>query len=163
MLDAAPDLPSVIYNSPHYGFETRADLFFQLRADHPNLVGYKEFGGRQSLSYAAEHITSGSPDLDLLVGVDTQVVHGIVHCGAVGVITGIGNVLPDAVLTSIRLARAAAGGDPTALRLALELEQRPRSALRRSTRAPTSCSSTSISPCSPATPSTSITSTRRTR
>ena len=122
VLGAAPELPSVIYNSPYYGFETRADLFFELRDDHPNLVGYKEFGGRQSLSYAAEHITSGSPDLDLLVGVDTQVVHGIVYCGAVGVITGIGNVLPDAVLTSIRLARAAAGGDPTALRLALELE-----------------------------------------
>ncbi len=123
VLGAAPDLPSVIYNSPHYGFETRADLFFQLRTDHPNLIGYKEFGGRDSLSYAAEHITSGSPDLDLLVGVDTQVVHGVVFCGALGVITGIGNVLPDAVLTLIRLARAAAGGDPTALRLALELEQ----------------------------------------
>ena len=122
VLGAAPDLPSVIYNSPYYGFETRADLFFQLRADHPNLVGYKEFGGRESLTYAAEHITSGSPDLDLLVGVDTQVVHGIVFCGAVGVITGIGNVLPDAVLTLIRLARAAAGGDPTALLLAGELE-----------------------------------------
>jgi 4-hydroxy-tetrahydrodipicolinate synthase len=123
VLDAAPNLPCVIYNSPHYGFETRADLFFQLRADHPNLVGYKEFGGRESLSYAAEHITSGSPDLDLLVGVDTQVVHGIVFCGAAGVITGIGNVLPDAVLSLIRLATAAAGGDPDALRMALELER----------------------------------------
>ena len=122
VLGAAPELPSVIYNSPYYGFETRADLFFQLRADHPNLIGYKEFGGRQSLTYAAEHITSGSPDLDLLVGVDTHVVHGIVYCGAVGVITGIGNVIPDAVLASIRLARAAATGDPTALPLALELE-----------------------------------------
>jgi len=123
ILGAAPDVPAVIYNSPYYGFETRADLFFALRQEHPNLVGYKEFGGRQSLSYAAEHITSASEDLLLLVGVDTQVVHGIVYCGAAGVITGIGNVLPEAVLTSIRLATAAAGGDPTALRLALELEQ----------------------------------------
>ena len=123
VLAAAPEVPAVIYNSPHYGFETRADLFFALRRDHPNLVGYKEFGGRQSLSYAAEHITSTSDGLLLLVGVDTQVVHGIVYCGAAGVITGIGNVLPEAVLTSIRLSKAAAGGDPTALRLALELEQ----------------------------------------
>jgi 1-pyrroline-4-hydroxy-2-carboxylate deaminase len=123
VLDAAPNLPSIIYNSPYYGFETRAELFFDLRAEHPNLVGYKEFGGKESLSYAAEHITSESSDLDLLVGVDTQVVHGIVYCGAVGVITGIGNVMPAAVLTSMRLARAAANGDPTALRLALELEQ----------------------------------------
>jgi 4-hydroxy-tetrahydrodipicolinate synthase len=123
VLAAAPDLPAIIYNSPYYGFETRAELFFQLRAEHPNLVGYKEFGGRQSLSYAAEHITSGDPELDLLVGVDTQVVHGIVYCGAVGVVTGIGNILPDAVLTSIRLATAAAAGDPVALCLAGELER----------------------------------------
>lgn len=122
VLQAAPGLPCVIYDSPHYGFETRADLFFDLRDEHPNLVGYKEFGGRDSLSYAAEHITSGSDDLALLVGVDTQVVHGIVNCGAAGVITGIGNVLPEAVLTLVRLSHAAARGDPMAWRLALELE-----------------------------------------
>jgi 4-hydroxy-tetrahydrodipicolinate synthase len=113
----------VIYNSPHYGFETRADMFFAIRRDHPNLIGYKEFGGGHSLSYAAEHITSTSDDLLLLVGVDTQVLHGIVYCGAAGVITGIGNILPEAVLTLFRLATAAAAGDPTALRLARELEQ----------------------------------------
>lgn len=27
ILEAAPSIPAVIYNSPHYGFETRADLF----------------------------------------------------------------------------------------------------------------------------------------
>jgi dihydrodipicolinate synthase/N-acetylneuraminate lyase len=123
VLGAAPSLPCVIYNSPHYGFETRADLFFDLRRDFPNLVGYKEFGGRTSLSYAAQHITSASDDLALVVGVDTEVVYGIVDCGAVGVITGIGNVLPDAVLTLVGLSRAAADGDPAALRRALELER----------------------------------------
>ena len=41
ILAAAPGLPAVIYNSPYYGFATRADLFFALRADHPNLVGFK--------------------------------------------------------------------------------------------------------------------------
>ena len=44
ILDAASELPAVIYNSPYYGFETKADLFFDLREDHPNLVGFKEFG-----------------------------------------------------------------------------------------------------------------------
>src|SRR5690606_36176271 len=43
ILNAAPELPAVIYNSPHYGFATRADLFFALRDEHPNLVGFKEF------------------------------------------------------------------------------------------------------------------------
>ena len=123
VLAAAPSLPSVIYNSPYYGFETRADLFFELRRDFPNLVGYKEFGGRASLSYAAQHITSAADDLTLVVGVDTEVVHGIVNCGAAGVITGIGNVLPEVVLRLIELSRAAATGDPIALNLALDLER----------------------------------------
>jgi 4-hydroxy-tetrahydrodipicolinate synthase len=122
ILGAAPDVPSVIYNSPYYGFETRADLFFALRDEHPNLVGYKEFGGADSLSYAAEHITSGDDDLLLLVGVDTQVVHGIVMCGARGVITGIGNIIPEQVLTLQRLATAAAAGDSVSHRFALELD-----------------------------------------
>jgi 4-hydroxy-tetrahydrodipicolinate synthase len=60
ILAAAPDLPAVIYNSPYYGFATRADLFFALRAEHPNLVGFKEFGGHANLRYAAENITSRS-------------------------------------------------------------------------------------------------------
>lgn len=123
VLKAGSDLPAVIYNSPYYGFETKADLFFDLRAEHANLVGYKEFGGAASLLYAAEHITSSTDDLILLVGVDTQVVHGIVNCGAAGVITGIGNVLPVPVLRLIELATAAAGGDPIAHQRALELER----------------------------------------
>jgi 4-hydroxy-tetrahydrodipicolinate synthase len=52
------NLPAVIYNSPYYGFATRADLFFELRREHPNLIGFKEFGGGADLRYAAEHITS---------------------------------------------------------------------------------------------------------
>ena len=53
ILAAAPNLPAVIYNSPYYGFETKADLFFDLRSQFSNLVGFKEFGGTDSLSYAA--------------------------------------------------------------------------------------------------------------
>jgi len=123
VLEAAPDLPAVIYNSPYYGFETRADLFFELRGAHPNLVGFKEFGGAASLSYAAENITSGDPDLTLMVGVDTQVFHGYVNCGAQGAITGVGNALPGPVLRLVTLCRRAAGGDPQARRLALELSE----------------------------------------
>ncbi|MCC6193060.1 MAG: dihydrodipicolinate synthase family protein, partial [Burkholderiales bacterium] len=52
VLAAAPNLPAVIYNSPHYGFETKADLFFDLRSRHANLVGFKEFSGGAALSYA---------------------------------------------------------------------------------------------------------------
>jgi 4-hydroxy-tetrahydrodipicolinate synthase len=123
ILAAAPDLPAVIYNSPHYGFATRADLFFDLRADHPNLVGFKEFGGVAALTYAAEHITSQDDEVALMVGVDTTVFHGIVNCGATGAITGIGNVLPREVLHLCALSHAAAKGDPDARQRARELEQ----------------------------------------
>lgn len=123
ILAAAPDLPSVIYNSPYYGFATRADLFFALRAEHPNLVGFKEFGGNADMCYAAEHITSRDDGVSLMIGVDTAVFHGFVNCGATGAITGIGNVLPKEVIHLCNLSRAAAAGDVDARQRAQELEQ----------------------------------------
>ncbi|MCA0857274.1 dihydrodipicolinate synthase family protein [Phaeobacter italicus] len=122
ILSAAPDLPAVIYNSPYYGFATRADLFFDLRQSHSNLIGFKEFGGAADLRYAAENITSHDADVTLMIGVDTTVFHGFVNCGAGGAITGIGNALPREVLHLVALCQRAARGDATARRLALELE-----------------------------------------
>ena len=122
ILEAAEGLPAVIYNSPYYGFETRADLFFKLRESYPNLIGFKEFGGAKSLTYAAENITGQSEDITLMVGVDTQVFHGFVNCGASGAITGIGNVLPEPVLRLVSLCEQAAKGDVTARARALELD-----------------------------------------
>lgn len=122
VLSAAPDLPAVIYNSPYYGFATRAELFFALRAAHPNLVGFKEFGGPADLRYAAENITGRDDAVTLMVGVDTAVVQGFVDCGATGAITGIGNVLPREVIHLCALARAAAAGDVEARSRARELE-----------------------------------------
>lgn len=123
VLEAAVDLPSVIYNSPYYGFETKAELFFELRRRHRHLVGFKEFGGAASLRYAAEHIAGHEKGVTLMVGVDTQVFHGFVNCGATGAITGIGNALPRPVLHLVALCEQAAKGDPSARRRALELEQ----------------------------------------
>jgi len=122
ILAAAPDLQAVIYNSPYYGFATRADLFFALRAEHPNLVGFKEFGGPADLRYAAENITSRDDEVALMIGVDTAVVHGFVNCGASGAITGIGNVLPKEVLHLVGLSQAAAKGDVEARQRAQELD-----------------------------------------
>lgn len=121
ILAAAPDLPAVIYNSPYYGFETKADLFFALRADHSNLVGFKEFGGARAMTYAAEHITSADDGVILMAGVDTGVYHGYVKCGATGTITGIGNVIPREILHFVALAKAAAGGDLDARARAKEM------------------------------------------
>ncbi|PAU76717.1 dihydrodipicolinate synthase family protein [Halomonas salipaludis] len=122
ILGAASDLPAVIYNSPYYGFATRADLFFALRQEHPNLIGFKEFGGADDLRYAAENITSRDDDITLMVGVDTTVFHGFVNCGATGAITGIGNALPREVLHLVSLSKQAAQGDAKARLLAQELD-----------------------------------------
>jgi 4-hydroxy-tetrahydrodipicolinate synthase len=123
VLEAAVDLPSVIYNSPYYGYETKADLFFDIRRKYAHLVGFKEFGGAAALRYAAENITSGDPGLTLMVGVDTQVVHGFVNCGATGAITGIGNVLPKEVLQLVELSSKAAKGDAKARVRAEQLDR----------------------------------------
>ncbi|MBN6528030.1 dihydrodipicolinate synthase family protein [Acinetobacter pittii] len=121
ILSAAPSLPAVIYNSPYYGFATRADLFFELRREFPNLIGFKEFGGAADMRYAAEFITSQDDSVTLMAGVDTQVFHGFVNCNATGAITGIGNALPKEVLQLVDLSKKAAAGDAKARRLAQEL------------------------------------------
>ena len=122
ILEAGGNLPAVIYNSPYYGFETKADLFFALHDKYPQLIGFKEFGSAQAMSYAAEHITGKSESLTLMVGVDTEVFHGYVNCGAKGAITGIGNVLPKEVLHLASLCEKAALGDAPARQQALALE-----------------------------------------
>ncbi|MBO9536387.1 dihydrodipicolinate synthase family protein [Herbaspirillum sp.] len=122
ILKAAPNLPAVIYNSPYYGFATRADLFFELRSQFPNLIGFKEFGGAADMRYAAENITSQDENVTLMAGVDTQVFHGFVNCGAAGAITGIGNALPREVLQLVDLCSKAAKGDAVARAHAKELE-----------------------------------------
>ncbi|MGC1504682.1 MAG: dihydrodipicolinate synthase family protein [Sulfitobacter sp.] len=123
ILNAAPDVPAIIYNSPVYGFATKADLFRSLRSEHPNLVGFKEFGGKSHLRYAAEHITSQDDEVTLMVGVDTEVYHGFVNCGATGSITGIGTALPKEALLLAALSQKAAGGNAEARKRALELEE----------------------------------------
>lgn len=123
ILSAAPDVPAIIYNSPVYGFATRADLFFALRAEHPNLVGFKEFGGKSDLRYAAEHITSQDGQVTLMVGVDTEVYHGFVNCGATGSITGIGTALPKEALLLAALSKKAAEGHAEARLRARELDE----------------------------------------
>lgn len=123
ILGVAETLQSVIYNSPYYGYETKADLFFELREKHSNLVGFKEFGGKKALTYASENITSADSSLSLMIGVDTQVVHGFARCGAKGAITGVGNALPREILYFAELSKRAGAGDPIAFTYAMELNE----------------------------------------
>ena len=93
-----------------------------MRSEFPNLIGFKEFGGSQSLSYAAEHITNRDSALTLMVGVDTQVFHGFLRCGAKGAITGVGNAIPEQILCLVRLCEKGAAGCSESRRLAKELD-----------------------------------------
>ena len=144
VLSAAPKLPAVIYNSPYYGFETRADLFFALRAEHTNLVGFKEFGGAAvaPLCCRAHHRPRSRREPD-----GRRRYRGVPrlssNCGATGAITGIGNVLPREVLHLV----ACAARRPRAM--SRRAGAWPWNSKRRwacsppSTKVPTSCSTTS--------------------
>ena len=112
----------MIYNSPYYGFQTRAELFFDFgEATRTSSASRNSAAPRRSAT-PPNTSPGASPDISLLVGVDTQVFHGFVNCGAVGAITGIGNVLPKETLHLVSLCQRAAKGDPEARRLALELD-----------------------------------------
>ena len=86
-------------------------------------MGFKEFSGAEALSYAAENITEKEKELALIVGVDTQVFQGVVNCGATGVITGIGNETPEAVIKLFDLCIEASNGVVNSRLLAIELNE----------------------------------------
>jgi len=125
VLEAGQGLPSVAYNNPPaYRYSMGADQFFKLRESYPNLRGFKESGGSEALTSAARMITH-TEGCFLVVGIDNQVVHGVLGCNAVGAVTGVGNVLPDETMVLWRLCRAARDtADPEAWRLAEELDRR---------------------------------------
>ena len=58
-----------------------------------------------------------------MAGVDTQVFHGFVNCGAKGAITGVGNALPVEILRFVQLCEQAAVGDGPSRKWALELSE----------------------------------------
>ena len=125
VLEAGDGLPSVAYNNPPaYRYSMGAEQFFKLRENHPNLKGFKESGGKEALTSATRLITH-TEDCFLVVGIDNALVHGVMGCGAVGAVTGVGNVFPREVMYLWRLLQLAQEkGDAEAWRLAEELDRR---------------------------------------
>ena len=77
VLDAGDGLPSVAYNNPPaYRYSMGADQFFKLRERHPNLLGFKESGGKEALTLAARLITH-TEGCFLVVGIDNALLHGV--------------------------------------------------------------------------------------
>ena len=98
---AATKLPVVLYNVPgRTGVNMQASTTVRLARDCQNVVAIKEASG--NLEQVDEIIKNKPNDFDVISG-DDSLTFPMVSCGAVGVISVIGNALPKEFSKMIRL------------------------------------------------------------
>ena len=98
---AATELPVVLYNVPgRTGVNLKAETTVRLARDCQNIVAIKEASG--NLEQVDEIIKNKPRDFDVISG-DDSLTFPMVSCGAVGVISVIGNALPREFSKMIRL------------------------------------------------------------
>ena len=98
---AATELPVVLYNVPgRTGVNLKAETTVRLARDCRNIVALKEASG--NLDQVDEIIKNKPNDFDVISG-DDALTFPMVSCGAVGVISVIGNALPKEFSKMIRL------------------------------------------------------------
>lgn len=98
---AATELPVVLYNVPgRTGVNMKAETTVRLARDCKNIVAIKEASG--SLEQVDEIIKNKPKDFDVISG-DDALTFPMISCGAVGVISVIGNALPKEFSKMIRL------------------------------------------------------------
>lgn len=98
---AATKLPVVLYNVPgRTGVNLKAETTVRLARDCQNIVAIKEASG--NLEQVDEIIKNKPKDFDVISG-DDSLTFPMVSCGAVGVISVIGNALPKEFSKMIRL------------------------------------------------------------
>ena len=98
---AATQLPVVLYNVPgRTGVNMTAATTVRLAHDCPNIVAIKEASG--NLEQVDEIIKNKPQSFDVISG-DDSLTFPMVSCGAVGVISVIGNALPREFSKMIRL------------------------------------------------------------
>lgn len=98
---AATKLPVVLYNVPgRTGVNLQASTTVRLAKDCPNIVAIKEASG--NLEQVDEIIKNKPDDFDVISG-DDSLTFPMISCGAVGVISVIGNALPKEFSKMIRL------------------------------------------------------------
>ncbi|MBD3191379.1 MAG: hypothetical protein GF308_12085 [Candidatus Heimdallarchaeota archaeon] len=95
ILEQTKDFPIIICNVPIYSLiEIEPKIIKQLKNKFPNVLGIKDLSGKP------ESITNylrAFPELSILVGSDRLVFHGL-NIGCAGIVSAIGNVLPDHVV-----------------------------------------------------------------
>ena len=98
---AATQLPVVLYNVPgRTGVNLQAATTVRLARDCQNIVAIKEASGNRE--QVDEIIKNKPADFDVISG-DDSLTFPMVSCGAVGVISVIGNALPKEFSRMIRL------------------------------------------------------------
>ncbi|MBP3286080.1 MAG: 4-hydroxy-tetrahydrodipicolinate synthase [Prevotella sp.] len=98
---AATSLPVVLYNVPgRTGVNMKAETTVRLARDCQNIVAIKEASG--NLEQVDEIIKNKPKDFDVISG-DDALTFPMISCGAVGVISVIGNALPREFSKMIRL------------------------------------------------------------
>lgn len=98
---SATKLPVVLYNVPgRTGVNMTAETTVRLARDCENVVAIKEAAG--SLEQVDEIIKNKPRDFDVISG-DDALTFPMISCGAVGVISVIGNALPREFSKMIRL------------------------------------------------------------
>ena len=97
----ATQLPVVLYNVPgRTGVNMKAETTVRLARACPNIVAIKEASG--NLEQVDEIIKNKPADFDVISG-DDALTFPMISCGAVGVISVIGNALPREFSKMIRL------------------------------------------------------------
>lgn len=97
----ATSLPVVLYNVPgRTGVNLKAQTTVRLANDCANIVAIKEASG--NLEQVDEIIKNKPADFDVISG-DDALTFPMISCGAVGVISVIGNALPKEFSKMIRL------------------------------------------------------------
>jgi 4-hydroxy-tetrahydrodipicolinate synthase len=102
LADAAP-LPLLLYNVPgRTGSNMSADTTLRL-AEHPNIIGIKEASGNVEQCLA---ILAKKPADFLFLSGDDMLTVPLIACGAVGIITVLGNAFPQKFSDMTRTALA---------------------------------------------------------
>ena len=97
----ATNMPVVLYNVPgRTGVNMKAETTVRLAEDCPNIVAIKEASG--SLEQVNEIIKNKPAHFEVISG-DDALTYPMVACGAVGVISVIGNALPKEFSKMLRL------------------------------------------------------------
>lgn len=98
---AATDMPVILYNVPgRTGVNLSAETTVRLARDCHNIVGIKEASGNLE---QIDEIIKNKPDTFDVISGDDALTFPMVACGAVGVISVIGNALPKEFSRMLRL------------------------------------------------------------